>query len=540
MPTVAQFLISRLKECGVKHIFGVPGDFVLNLYNQFSKSLPVIGTTDEQCAGFAADAYARVNGIGCVCTTYCVGGFKLLNSIGGAFAEKSPVVVISGSPGKKERAGGMTLHHAVGSYDTQFEIFKHVTCASCVLDNPVMAAYEIDRVLLAMKQHKQPVYIEVPRDMVDTTISYDAFTVGSPKATESDKINLAEALQESINWINSSKNPVILAGIELARFGMGEVITKFARKYNIPIATTMLSKSLTNENHPISIGVYCGDASSPEVKQKVEESDCLIMLGVMITDINFGFKPSVLRKDRTIFCTTEKMGVRNHYYENVLFQDFVNGLIKSNISSDRIPIVGEMKTRAVFSPKNEKITVKRLFEKINAVLDKNMAIIADIGDSLFGSNELVVHHSNNFLSQAFYTSMGFSIPAALGVQIAKPDVRPIVLVGDGAFQMTGMEISTIASNKLNPIIVVLNNGGYTVERFLIDGSFNDIPNWQYHLLPQIIGRGVGRLVNTETELDSAFSEALLSKDLYIINVVLDKKDRSATLERMTSKLQKII
>jgi indolepyruvate decarboxylase len=540
MPTIAQFLTSRLKECGVKHIFGVPGDFILNLYNQFSKTLPVIGATDEECAGFAADAYARMNGIGCVCSTYCVGGFKLLNPIAGAFAEKSPVVVISGSPGKKERTCGMHIHHAVGEYDAQFKMFQHVTCASCVLDNPVTAAYEIDRVLLAMKQYKQPVYIEVPRDMVDVSINYDAFTIGSPKASVSDQTNLSEVLNEAVTWINSSKKPVILAGIELARFGMGEAITKFARKYNIPIATTVLSKSLTNESHPISLGVYCGEASNPEVKQAVEGSDCLIMLGVMITDVNFGFKPSVLKKDKTIFCTTEKMGLRNHYYESVLFQDFVSGLLQADIAVRPETYGIETKPRPTFTSTGSKVTVKRLFEKIDSVLDKNIAIIADVGDALFGSNSLTVHHSNHFLAQAFYTSMGFAVPAALGVQIAKPDVRPIVLVGDGAFQMTGMELSTIAYNKLNPIIVVLNNGGYTVERFLIDGPFNDIPDWQYHRIPEILGHGAGKKVVSECDLDLAFAEALGSKEFYVMNVVLDKKDRSATLERMTSKLQKIV
>lgn len=540
MPSIGQFLISRLKQRGVNHVFAVPGDYILNWMNQLSKEIKLIGTADEQGAGFAADAYARVNNIGCVCATYCVGGFKLVNSIAGAFAEKSPVVVICGSPGRKERSSKMILHHAIGNYQAQHEIFKHITCASTVLDNPVTAGYEIDRVMQALDRYKQPIYIELPRDMVDVSINYDAFAMGSPKPVLSDAANLSEVLKETVALINSSARPVILAGIELARFGMGEMITKFARKYNIPIATTMLSKSLTNENHPISLGVYCGDASNSVVKKRVEESDCLIMLGVMITDINFGFQPVTLKKDNVIFCTTSKMSVHNHNYDDVLFKDFVDGLMSSKISIREEYFGSDSKPKSTFSPKNEKITVKRLFEKINASIDKNMAVIADVGDSMFGSNELVVHHSNTFLSQAFYTSMGFAVPAALGVQIAKPDLRPLVLVGDGAFQMTGMEISTIVSNNLNPIIIVLNNGGYTVERFLIDGDFNDIPGWKYHLIPEVIGRGKGYLINTEHELSSAMDEALVSRDMCILNVILDKKDRSLTLERMTQKLQKII
>jgi len=169
-----------------------------------------------------------------------------------------------------------------------------------------------------------------------------------------------------------------------------------------------------------------------------------------------------------------------------------------------------------------------------------MAIVADIGDSLFGSSELVVHHRNHFLSPAFYTSMGSAIPGALGVQTARPDVRPIVIVGDGAFQMAATELGTIANRGLNPIIFILNNGGYTTERHLKDGGFNDIPGWNYHIIPEVFSQGKGFLVNTEVELEKAVNYAIESKELSIINVVIDKMDVSPALLRMTESLSKMI
>jgi len=248
MDTVAQFLISRLSNMGVRHAFGVPGDYILDFYEKVhqSKKIELIGTTSEATAASAADAYARVNGIGCVIVTYCVGGFRVIDPIGGAFAEKSPVVVISGSPGIKERGQDLLLHHMVGTFECQHQIFEKITCANTVLRNGVYAAYEIDRVLDACRYFKQPVYIELPRDMVNQVVSYDPWAVGTPPSTATtDLIVLEEALAETINWLNSAENPVILAGVEIARYGFGKELLKFAESNGIPIATTILSSMNT-------------------------------------------------------------------------------------------------------------------------------------------------------------------------------------------------------------------------------------------------------------------------------------------------------
>src|SRR5438067_4614814 len=244
--TVGQYLISRLRAFGVEHVFGIPGDYVLGFYEQLVHSeLRVITTCDEQGAGFAADAYARVSGLGVVCITYCVGGLKVANTTAEAFAEKSPVVVISGAPGVKEREKNPLLHHKVREFDTQKKVFEQLTIASTVLDDPQIAFQEIDRVLHAALRFKRPVYIELPRDMVNA--HGIAHHTPQPWHEESDAAALREALSEATAMLNNAHQPVILADVEVHRFELQESLLQLLEKTNIPFATTILGKSVVGE-----------------------------------------------------------------------------------------------------------------------------------------------------------------------------------------------------------------------------------------------------------------------------------------------------
>src|SRR2546427_1309698 len=235
--SIGTYLIQRLYAYGVRHVFGVPGDYVLGFFQQLVESpLQVVNTCDEQGAGFAADAYARVRGLGAVCVTYCVGGLKVANPTAQAFAEKSPVVVISGAPGTKERVKNPLLHHKVRDFDTQKKVFEQLTIASTVLSDPQTAFQEIDRVLHAALRFKRPVYIELPRDMVSVA--------GIPhhKTAEmhehSDPQSLRAALAEAKEMINGARQPVILADVEVHRFGLQDQLLKLVDKTNIPVAAT--------------------------------------------------------------------------------------------------------------------------------------------------------------------------------------------------------------------------------------------------------------------------------------------------------------
>lgn len=541
--TLAEFLMERLEKIGVGHVFGIPGDYVLDFYEKLWKNnnIEVINTTDEAHAGFAADAYARMNGVGCVTVTYNVGALKVANAVACAYAERSPMILISGSPGMKEREDEMLLHHMVRSFNCQKEIFEKITCASVVLDNPTTAGYKLDQAFEALKHYKQPIYIELPRDLANKPMNYDPYMVGTPKQLKSDPTILGEALEEVKEWLGSAKNPAILAGVELARYGLGEKLVKFAERTNIPVATELLSKSVINERNPLYAGLYSGPSSHESTRTLIDDSDCLLMFGVMLTDISLNFLPARFAKRQVISASVEGLKIKNHNYPKVLFSDFCEALFKTEFTTRSMPELRPVKEKVPFVANADKaITTSRMFEMINSILHKDMSIIADIGDSLFGAGDLTVHHSNTFLSPAFYTSMGFAIPGALGAHLAKPNLRPIVILGDGAFQMSCTELSTIVQRGLNPIIFLLNNQGYGTERLLRDGDFNNIRNWQYHRIVDMIGGGEGFLVKTEADLEAAVKKALASKQMSLLNVVVDKNDVSEACRRMVDPLKKKI
>jgi len=537
--SIGEYLIQRLHQHGVEHVFGIPGDYVLGFYEQLSQSklLSVVNTCDEQGAGFAADAYARVRGMGAVCITYCVGGLKVANPVAGAFAEKSPVVVISGAPGMSERDRNPLLHHKVKEFDTQKKVFEQLTVASTALSDPQTAFQEIDRVLHAADRYKQPVYIELPRDLVRTPGIRSHRT---PEIHEtSDPDTLRSALAEAVAMINQARKPVILADVEIHRFGLQDELLKLVRRTNIPVATTVLGKSVIGEQHPFYLGVYEGGLGRDDVRRYVENSDCLVMLGAFLTDINLGIFTARLDQSRAIYANSEKISIRYHSYEYVRFKDFMRGLTNARLKRRTLskiptpPRAGTYRARSGKVP----ITVKRLFQRLNDFLGMNTVVVADVGEALFGAADLFIRHRTEFLGPAYYASMGFAIPASIGAQMANPKLRPLVLVGDGAFQMTGMELATIARNGLNPVVVVLNNYGYGTERHIQDGDYNDVALLQYSRLPEIFGAGKGFVARTEAELDAALEAAASwTKSFCLIEVQLNPLDRSAAMERLGARL----
>ncbi len=547
--SIGQYLIERLYELGIRHIFGVPGDFVLGFYDLLVNSkIKVINMCDEQGAGFAADAYARVNGVGAVCVTYCVGGLKIANPTAGAFAEKSPLIVISGSPGIRERRKDPLLHHKVRDFDTQLRVFNHVTISSTVLDDPQTAAKEIDRVLDSSLLHKRPVYIEIPRDMVSQPLYLDKSRINGKESfsdPEKEKDNstvLNEALMEVISIIKSSKKPAILAGVELHRYGLQDKLVSIVEKFQIPVASTLSSKSVISEIHPLYLGLYEGAMGHDNVRDYVESSDCLILLGAFVTDLDLGGLPSKIDPANSISITSEKVSIKYHNFEGIRLEDFIRGMADSNEIGGprRVTNLPYTQKSIQFSAiKGKKITINRLFQCLDSFLKNNMIVLADVGDALFGSTDLVIHNKTEFLSSAYYASMGFAVPASIGAQFANPKLRPLVIVGDGAFQMTGMEISTSYRFNLNPIVLVLNNQGYGTERSILDGHFNDIPMWDYSKIPKLIGGGIGYLIETEEQFEDSLLQAERNKESFsILDIRLDRYDKSTALQRLTDSLRK--
>ena len=532
--SIGQYLIRRLSDYHIRHVFGLPGDYVLSFYSMLEHSpLDLVNCTREDCAGFAADGYARVNGMGAVCVTYGVGGLSLANSIAGAYAEESPVVLISGAPGIRERANDPLLHHRVREWRTQLDVFEKICAASREIVDPATAFRDIDLLLDTAHRLKRPVYIELPRDMVG--VVPDQIRPYAPPRTTSDPSALAEAVKEAVARIERAERPVIIAGIELHRHGLQEEVVRLAEVSGIAIAVTLLAKSVVSEVHPRYIGLYEGALGREEVTRFVEESDCVILLGTLLTDLDLGIFTAKLDAAQSIYATTDELRISHHHFHHVLLRDFLGALVAARPKAARRtlpPGPAAAQDPFVLAP-DAPITTTRLVRRLDESLDDRTIVVADVGDALFASSELVIRGQTKFLSPAYYTSMGFAVPAALGATMAEPDHRVIVLVGDGAFQMTGMELSTIVRRGLPVVVIVLDNKGYGTERVIHEGSFNDINPWRYEMLPQVLGGGTGYEVRTEGEFDAALTQALAdTSGPSLIRAHIGVDDRSVTLDRI--------
>ncbi len=539
--SIGQYLINRLQDYGLRDVFGIPGDYVLSFYSMLEKSpINVVGCTREDCAGFAADAYARINGMGCVCVTYCVGGLSVCNSLAGAFAEKSPVVLISGAPGLNERVNNPLLHHKVREFHTQLQVFEKLCIATAELNDPLLAFSEIDRVLDAADRFKRPVYIEIPRDMVNV-VPPVAHAYRREQQT-SEPQALAEAIREATERLQNAQRPVIIAGIEIHRFGLQDQVLKLAEQAQIPLAATLLGKSVVPEKHPLYIGLYEGAMGRAEVTEYVEQSDCVLLLGAFMTDINLGIYTAKLDVSKCIYVTSEQLQISHHYYHHLPLEEFLAGLIaaKPQPAIREIPESLRPRKAKPFEAKPEEpLQISRMIKAIDERLDDQTIVIADIGDALFAATELCIHQRTDFLSPAYYTSMGFSVPAAVGACFAKPDKRVVVLCGDGAFQMTGNELSTLVRNKFSPILIILDNHGYGTERYLHAGDwkYNEILPWNYYRLPELYGAGKGYLVSSEGEFLAALESAWNDRtQCHVIHAKLVEGDASKTLLRLAERL----
>lgn len=539
--TIGSLVIDRLRALGVEHVFGIPGDYVLTFYKLLEQSpLHLVGTTREDCAGFAADAYARIRGVGALCVTYCVGGLNTVNAVACAYAERSPVVVLTGSPGLSERARNPYLHHMVRDFETQKEVFEKVTVAAVVLDDPLTAARQLDHAIAALTRYRRPIYVEIPRDLVHARLP-----VAAPASTiaeeATDPAVLAEALGEVRSMLVSAKRPVILAGAEAGRYGLQDELVRLVERFNMPVASTLHGKSVISEDHPSYVGVYGGLIGREEVLQFVHDSDCLLILGSILSDVDvLDPQRPELASGQVIHATADRIAIKHHRYDGIEFEAFVKGLLHLQIAPFASRTLPKPERAAYLRPEPaDPITLQGLFSHLDTVLEDTTIVIADVGESLFASADLHVRRRFEFLSPAYYTSMGFAVPAAVGAGFADRRLRPLVLVGDGAFQMTGTELATAVRYGQTPIVLILNNRGYSTEREILEGTFNDIHEWRYERVCELIGGGTGWCIRTHGEFVESLDRALRDPStLYVFNILLDPTDRSAGMKRLAGRLAK--
>jgi indolepyruvate decarboxylase len=538
--TVSRYLLHRLQEIGIKHLFGVPGDYNLDfLDNVMESPIRWIGNCNELNAGYAADGYARLNGIGAAVVTYGVGGLSIINAVAGAFAEHVSVIVINGAPPARRREAGALVHHLVANYYLQLDIFKKITADAALLSDPNTAPDEIDRVIRNCMAHKLPVYLELPADITNAPCREPGEPLTFVQLT-SNPDSLAESVREAAELLNKATSPIVLAGIELLRFGLGKEALQLIETTEVPFATMLGSKSVLPELHPQFTGIYQGAWSKEKVRHQVEDSDCLLSLGAWMTDLDTGLFSINLDNRRMITVGGGEIRIGSHFYHQVQLGDFIRELTR--VVQPRSYLASHpaesYRPKQPFTPEPScELTAIRLYECLNYYLDDHMILLSEPGDAFCATPEFHIEEAENFIVQSYYCSIGFCTPAALGVALARPGKRPVVLTGDGAFQMTAQEISTLIRERCPAVVVLINNDGYLIERKLHkDGHYNDIQMWQYANLPGMFGDGsfvTGIKASTEEELEQAIKTAIRETDkLVFIEACIPNRDCSKGLERL--------
>lgn len=543
--TIGQYLLDQLHSYGVKHVFGVPGDYVLQFDKQIENhTIEFINATRENTAGYMADAYARLNGIGVACITYGV-GINITNAISQAYVENSPMVIISGAAGSEEFASCHYLHHMFqNSKDhmrdtTQMEIFRKITAAQTLLDNPMTAQQEIDRVLEQCYSQKKPVYIEIPRNQTGHQITIQ--TTPSLQRQDFDQETLEEVILESAQFLKNSNRPVIWVGHEVQRHQLGDAVIQFAEKYRIPIVSSLLGKTTISEYHPLYMGIYQGQMSVEQVREYVETADAVFIFGVVMSEIETGIQTAQITSKQKVIATTSGIKANHHQYPDVSMDALIKGLADLDINirfRHDYPAFIDGRLSPFKPETNKKITVERLFNCLQGNLKAEHLVVSDFGDALFGCSDLILGQ-DNFISNPHFATLGFGVPAAVGASLATPRKRVIGVIGDGAFQMTCTELSTAVRYGLDPVIILLNNHGYGTERPLLEGEFNDILDWKYSKLPDVLGGGKGVFVKTEEEFEKALQNAFETRrTFHLIEVELERDDLSPALQRFSQALNR--
>ncbi|MBH8605203.1 alpha-keto acid decarboxylase family protein [Thermoactinomyces sp. CICC 10522] len=539
--TVGDYLLLRLKEMGVRHVFGVPGDYNLGFLDQIAnmEGLEWIGNCNELNAAYAADGYARVNGIAALVTTFGVGELSAINGIAGSYAEQVPVVKITGTPSTKVMKKGALVHHTLGDGDfTHFmNMFKEVTVAQTMLTEE-NAAEEIDRVLRECWLQKRPVHINIPADISYKEIDAPQTSLALPEPV-SDPTQLNKFVQKAAEELNKANSPFILADYEVNRYRLYDQLRTFVEASGYPIASFSMGKGVIDETHPQFIGVHTGQLSEDFLKQCIQESDCFILIGVKLTDsITGGFRfIHDLEKTNIIEIHPSYARINNEVFQAVSMREALEQLTEHVQHRTWNLNPRPAGNGSPFIPSSESITQERFWQRLASFFKPGDVLLAEQGTSFFAASTVKLPEKTTFVGQPLWGSIGYTLPALLGTQLADQNRRNILVIGDGSFQLTAQELSTILLHDLKPIIFLINNDGYTVERMIhgAEQRYNDINRWNYRRIPDVLdlnGNSISFQIKTEEELEEVLSKAEKANKLVFIEVHMGRLDSPALLREL--------
>jgi indolepyruvate decarboxylase len=526
--TIGNFLLRRLQEAGIQQIFGVPGDYNLELMQQLEdRGTPAwIGNCNELNASYAADGYARIKGLAAVVVTNGVGSLSAINGIAGAYSEHVPVICICGSIPSKSIQRGELMHHTLADREKGnfYRAFAEVTAAQALL-SPENAAAEVDRLILTAWRKKLPVYMELPSD-----ISYLEIEVPREPLklaiVPGDKERLQTCTQAIFDRLKAAKAPAFLLDLDADRFGLAKLIGDLAERWQMRTATMNTSKGVFAETSPLYLGTYIGRASAPATLDAIEKSDCLLAVGHRRVESTSGFFTDKL-PESTIHLQSDHVDLKDKNFQGVQITELLQALLEKSPGAPKTklpPVAQEPKQAAETSGA---ITQKAYWSAMEKFLRPGDVIVAEDGTSIIGAGTMKLPEGCTFISQAVWGSIGYATPALLGTMLAAPNRRHILFTGEGSLQLTAQEISTMLRHDLKPCMFVINNHGYTIERAILgkDAKYNDVANWHYSELPRVFCRDCTAetfVVETVEELAGVLKAS--HKNLVFVESVLDKYD----------------
>jgi len=532
---LANALLKALRDHGARAVFGIPGDFVLPFFKfiEQANELPLYTFSHEPAIGFAADAAARMEArIGVACVTYGSGGFNMLNAVAGAYAEKSPLVVVSGAPGKAEVERGLLVHHQARSIDSQLRAYREVTCDQAVLNDAAEAPGAIARVLRNCREQSRPVYIEFPRDMVEAECEPVEPLEPSPVDPEA----IAACAEEILTRMGNATRPVLMVGVEVRRFGLEDRIAELAGRLDIPVVTSLMGRGLMVAPGAPLAGTYMGVAGDPGVAEIVEGSDALLLLGVILSDTNFGVSGQRVDLRRAIIAADRGVRVGFHTYPDVPLANLIDALMARTAARDVNPAAERAPAAGGMVADDGQVTPPDIALAVNDLFDEHglMPIASDMGDCWFTAMD--IRHTP-LVAPGYYATMGFGVPAGLGIQAATGE-RMLILVGDGAFQMTGWELGHCHRYGWDPIVIVFNNSGWEMLRTFQPGpQYHDLGHWKFADIADALG-GRGHRVATREQLKEALDEAVADRGRFqLIEVMLERGAISSRLQQFVEAIR---
>lgn len=534
---LTESLLHALKAHGAQQIFGIPGDFALPYFRIIEQSaiLPLYTLSHEPGVGFAADACGRISGgLGVAAVTYGAGAFNMVNAVASAYAERSPLVVLSGGPGKGESQSGFLLHHQAKTLDSQFQIFKEITCDQVRLDDAARAPADIARALANCLRHSQPVYIEIPRDMV----AEPCLPVTAEPAAAVDPDALDACVTEILQRLGAASAPTLMVGVEVRRFALEAKVAELSRRLALPVVTSFMGIGLLAQIEAPLVGTYLGVAGLPEVTQLVENSDGLFLLGVIVSDTNFAVSEKKIDMRKTIRALAGQVTMGYHTYSHIPLPALVDGLLARVPATDKKFSVKRQVFPHGLVADAAPITPTDIATAVNDLMAQHgkLPIASDMGDCLFTA--LDIEHTA-LIAPGYYATMGFGVPAGLGLQAATGE-RPLILVGDGAFQMTGWELGNCRRYGWDPIVLLFNNASWEMLRtFQPESGFNDLDHWGFAEMAAGMG-GDGVRVNTRAELKAALDKAIATRGRFqLIDITIPRGVLSETLSRFVEGVKRL-